>query len=236
MWQILAGQVLPSFNPASENIFPAPSAIFVTAAQMLRSGELGGDIAASVIRVIAGFLIAACIGVALGLLMAAWPAFGRQLRVVIDVLRPIPPVAWIPFGLLWFGIGDMEAVFVIAIAAIFPILLNTVAGIEAVESVVQRSGQCLGARGWRLFYYVILPRATPQIVVGLRIGLGIAWFVLVAAELIGSTSGLGYLILNSRNQGIPSLALTGMIVIGIIGYLLDVFIRQLEKRLLPWHS
>lgn len=235
LWQLVAGTVLPRINPSSENIFPAPSGIVIIAVQTFASGELANDIVASMTRVIAGFLIAAGIGVSLGVLMAAAPAFGRQMRVLVDVLRPIPPVAWIPFGLLWFGIGNVEAIFVIAIAAVFPILLNTVAGLEAVESVLRRSALCLGASGWRLFYYVILPRALPQIVVGLRIGLGVAWFVLVAAELIGSTSGLGYLILNSRNQGIPSLAMTGMIVIGVIGYLLDTVIRALERRLLPWH-
>jgi NitT/TauT family transport system permease protein len=156
--------------------------------------------------------------------------------VVVEVLRPIPPFAWIPFGLLWFGVGDEGAIFVIFIASVFPILLNTVAGVEAVELVLRRSGQCLGADGARLFRHVVLPRALPQIIIGLRIGLGFAWMVLVAAELIGSTSGLGYLILDSRNLGLPSLACMGMVVIGVVGYGLDVIIRRLERILLPWRS
>jgi NitT/TauT family transport system permease protein len=189
-----------------------------------------------VIRVAIGFLLAAIVAVPLGLSMGLWPRWGQQMRVVVEVLRPIPPFAWIPFGLLWFGVGHEEAIFVIFIASVFPILLNTVAGVEAVELELRRSGQCLGADGVRLFRYVIFPRALPQIVVGLRIGLGFAWMVLVAAELIGSTSGLGYLILDSRNLGLPSLACMGMFVIGIVGYVLDVIIRRIERILLPWHS
>ena len=126
--------------------------------------------------------------------------------------------------------------FVIVISSIFPILMNTVAGVEQVEPVLKRSALSLGASKLRLFINVVLPRALPQIIVGLRIGLGFAWMVLVASELIGSTAGLGYLILDSRNLGLPSLAFMGMFVIGIIGYLLDAGMRWLERVLLPWNA
>jgi ABC-type nitrate/sulfonate/bicarbonate transport system permease component len=236
LWELIAGYIYPRFNPTSQNIFPPPTAVVAIGWDLLRNGELIRHIGISVMRVAIGFSIAAAVAVPLGLSMGAWPAWGRQVRVVVEVLRPIPPFAWIPFGLLWFGVGNEQSIFVIFIASMFPILLNTVAGVEMVEPVLKRSALSLGADNFRLFARVILPRALPQIVVGMRIGLGFAWMVLVASELIGSISGLGYLILDSRNLGLPSLAFMGMFVIGIVGYLLDVLLRRAEKVLLPWQS
>jgi NitT/TauT family transport system permease protein len=235
-WELIAGHIYPRFNPMSQNIFPSPTAVIAIGWDLLRTGELIRHINISVTRVAVGFSIATAVAVPLGLSMGAWPAWGRQMRVVVEVLRPIPPFAWIPFGLLWFGVGNEQSFFVIFIASVFPILLNTVAGIEMVEPVLKRSALSLGANQFRLFVYVVLPSALPQIVVGMRIGLGFAWMVLVASELIGSISGLGYLILDSRNLGLPSLAFMGMFVIGIIGYLLDALMRHAEKALLPWQS
>jgi NitT/TauT family transport system permease protein len=236
LWQLVAGFIYPRLNPTSANIFPPPVAVLQTFWEFVANGELLRHTFASLLRVAAGFALAASVAVPLGLSMGAWPAWGEQVRVIVEFLRPIPPFAWIPFGLLWFGVGPEQTVFVIFIASLFPILMNTVAGVEAVEPVLKRSALCLGASKLRLFMNVILPRALPQIIVGLRIGLGFAWMVLVASELIGSTAGLGYLILDSRNLGLPSLAFMGMIVIGVIGYLLDAAMRWLERVLLPWHS
>lgn len=235
-WEIVAGTIYPKYNPTSVNIFPPPSAVLEIFWDLLKSGELVTHTLASMARVAVGFGIATLIAVPLGLSMGAWPAWGEQMRVVIEVLRPIPPFAWIPFGLLWFGVGPEQTVFVIVITSVFPILMNTVAGVEQVEPVLKRSALSLGASKFRLFVNVVLPRALPQIIVGLRIGLGFAWMVLVASELIGSTAGLGYLILDSRNLGLPSLAFMGMFVIGIIGYLLDAGMRWLERVLLPWNA
>jgi ABC-type nitrate/sulfonate/bicarbonate transport system permease component len=236
LWQLVADFIYPSFNPTSRNIFPPPTAVVSIAVDLLRNGELLHHIGVSLLRVMLGFAVACAVAIPLGLSMGAWPAWRRQMSVVVEVLRPIPPFAWIPIGLLWFGVGDAQSIFVIFVASVFPILLNTVAGVDAVEPILQRSALCLGANRWRLFYNVILPAAFPQIVVGLRIGLGFAWMVLVASELIGSISGLGYLILDSRNLGLPSLAFMGMMVIGLIGYLLDVGLRALERTLLPWRA
>jgi len=234
LWQLIAGVVYPHYNAASQNIFPAPSTVLAIGWNMLGNGELVRDIAISVTRVIMGFALASIVAVPLGLSMGAWTGWGRQVQVVVDVLRPVPPFAWIPFGLLWFGIGDQESIFVIFIAAVFPILVNTVAGVKSVELVLIRSGLCLGANRSKLFWYVVLPRAMPHILLGMRVGLGFAWMVLVAAELIGSTSGLGFLIMDSRNAGLPSLAFLGMFVIGIIGYLLDALLRAVERSLIAW--
>ncbi len=235
-WEIVAGTIYPKYNPSSVNIFPPPTAVVSIFWDLLKSGELLTHTFASMVRVAIGFSIATLIAVPLGLSMGAWPAWGEQMRVVVEVLRPIPPFAWIPFGLLWFGVGPEQTIFVIVISSVFPILMNTVAGVEQVEPVLKRSALSLGASKFRLFINVVLPRALPQIIVGLRIGLSFAWMVLVASELIGSTAGLGYLILDSRNLGLPSLAFMGMFVIGIIGYLLDAGMRWLERVLLPWNA
>ncbi|MBI3716376.1 MAG: ABC transporter permease [Betaproteobacteria bacterium] len=235
-WEIVAEYVYPHYVSTSRNIFPPPSAILVTAWDLTRSGELLRHSAFSLGRVFVGFGLACAVGIPLGLTMGAWPFWRRQVSVVVEVLRPIPPFAWIPLGLLWFGVGDTQSVFVIFIASVFPVILNTVFGIDAVDPVLRRSAMSLGADKWRLFTKVILPAALPQIVVGMRIGLSFAWMVLVASELIGSTSGLGFLILDSRNLGLPSLAFMGMLVIGLIGFLLDSAIRAVERFLLPWRA
>ncbi len=236
LWQVFANDIYPHFVPTSRNIFPPPSAVIGTAWNLLSNGELLRHSAASLARVLLGFLLACVIGIPLGLSMGAWPGWRRQMSVVIEVLRPIPPFAWIPLGLLWFGVGDTQSIFVIVIASISPVILNTVFGVDSVEQVLKRSAASLGASKWQLFMHVILPAALPQVMVGIRVGLAFAWMVLVGSELIGSTSGLGFLILDSRNMGLPSLAFTGMLVIGFIGYLLDVAIRSGERLLLPWRS
>jgi ABC-type nitrate/sulfonate/bicarbonate transport system permease component len=235
-WEILAEYVYPRFVPTSRNIFPPPSAVLGIAWELLSNGELVRHAAFSLWRVCIGFLLACAVGIPLGLSMGAWPSWRRQASVVIEVLRPIPPFAWIPIGLLWFGVGDTQSVFVIFIASVFPIVLNTVFGVDSIDPILKRSALSLGASRMSLFLRVVLPGALPQIVVGVRISLGFAWMVLVASELIGSTSGLGHLILDSRNLGLPSLAFMGMLVIGLIGYLLDVAIRAGERVLLPWRS
>lgn len=236
LWEVIAGHVYPRFNVSSANIFPPLSAVVRMGWELTENGELIRHVAASLGRVVAGFLIAAAFSIPLGLSIGVWQGWRRQVLLVVEILRPIPPFAWIPLGLLWFGVSDAQSVFVIAVAAFFPILLNTVAGVDAVDPIHRRSALSLGASRRRLFLHVLLPGALPQIFVGLRIGLGFAWMVVVASELIGSVSGLGNLILDSRNRGLPSLAFMGMIVIGLVGYLLDLLVRRTEKVMLPWRS
>lgn len=233
-WEIVARFVLPSYVPTSMNIFPPPTAVLATAWEFIRTGELLTHVGHSLRRVLAGFAIATAIAVPLGLSMGAWPEWRRQVGVVVSILRPIPPFAWIPIGLLWFGVSDAQSIFVIVVASFFPILLNTLAGVDHVDPVHIRSALCFGASRLEMFRDIVLRSALPSIFVGLRIGLGFAWMVVVASELIGSVSGLGHLILDSRNLGLPSLAFMGMIVIGIVGYLLDRAMVRIEAAVLPW--
>ncbi len=236
IWQVIAQYIYPIYNPNSERIFPPPSAVIETAWQMASTGELFSHIAASVRRVFAGFMLAAIVAIPLGLSMGAWPKWRKQLNPLLEILRPVPPFAWIPISLLWFGVGDSQSIFVIFIATIFPILLNTVSGVDSVNTIHIRAAQCLGASRKTLFVKVVLMSALPSIFVGLRTGLGLGWMVLVASELIGAVSGLGYLINDSRNMGIPDLAFMGMIMIGVIGLCIEFGARKLEQRLIPWYT
>ena len=150
------------------------------------------------------------------------------------MLRPVPPLAWIPLSILWFGIGDTQNQFIIFLGIFFPILLNTFAGVVGVEPNLIRAARCLGASEWEVLRRVVLRAALPQIVTGIRIGLGVGWMALVAAELVGANSGLGFLINDARTVLRTDYVIVGMATIGLVGLLIDWLIRVLVRRLLPW--
>jgi len=234
-WQIFSRFIYPYFNPTASNILPPPSSILSMGWDLFKNGRLFVHILASLRRIVMGFLLAAILGLPLGILMGISKNIRLQMAPLIELLRPIPPFAWLPLALLWFGIGDRESIFLIIIAAIFPIILNTQEGIEKIDVRLINAAQSLGcAEKRRLLLKIIFPASLPSIFLGLRIGLGFSWMVLVGAEMIGSISGLGYLILDSRNLGLPNLALLGMVIIGIIGYVLDLGMRKLSNLILLW--
>jgi len=234
-WQIFSCFIYPRFNPTASNILPPPSSVISMGWQLLKNGKLFIHILASLRRIMIGFLIAVVLGAPLGIFMGISKKIRIQVSPLIELLRPIPPFAWLPLALLWFGIGDKESIFLIVIAAIFPIILNSVEGVDRVDIRLIHAAQSLGCeKRRRLLLKIILPAALPSILLGLRVGLGFSWMVLVGAEMVGSISGLGYLILDSRNLGLPNLALLGMAVIGVIGYLLDFGMRKLSNLVLIW--
>jgi len=157
-----------------------------------------------------------------------------QVDPVIEMLRPVPPLAWIPLSILWFGIGDTQNQFIIFLGIFFPILLNTIAGVANVEPNLVRAARCLGANDWEVLWRVVLRAALPQIVTGVRIGLGVGWMALVAAELVGANSGLGFLINDARTVLRTDYVIVGMATIGVVGLFIDWVIRSLSRRLLPW--
>ena len=190
----------------------------------------------SIQRVGLGFVIALCAAIPLGIL-CGWSLTLRQmLTPVIETIRPIPPLAWIPLAILWFGIGLNSAVFIIFLGCFFPILLSTMSGVLSVDPVLISAAKTLGAGRRQLLVNVLLPGSTPSIYTGLRIGLGIGWMTLVAAEFTGVKSGygLGYMIMTARDIQRPDLVIAGMAVIGITGFLLDGMLRMLESRALRW--
>ena len=209
---------------------PTPLATWLALLDLARSNRLWSDSIASLYRVTWGFFLAAAVGIPLGLAVGWSTRTYTALNPIIQGLRPISPIAWIPFAILWYGIGDKAGVFLIFYASFFPITVGTVAAVRNISRVHQRSAMNFGLTGFELFRRVVLPAALPQIITSLRIALGVAWLVIVAAEMVGMDSGLGYLINDARNMGKRyDLVAATMIVIGAIGIVLDALIRRLER-------
>jgi len=215
---------------SGSDLFPTPMEVVRGIQELFEKGLLLKYIVASLFRVSWGFGLAVVVGVPLGLILGWFkPAF-QALNPMIQILRPISPIAWIPVAILWFGIDDTAPVFLIFLASVFPITVSSMAAVQNMQLVYLRAAQNFGIKGPQLFRRVILPAALPQIITGIRIALGIAWLVVVAAEMIAVNSGLGYLIIDARNAGKRyDLVVAGMVMIGLIGLVLDLLIRQLEK-------
>jgi len=210
-------------------IFPTPLDTALAFGELFESQRLWGDVTASLFRVTWGFLLAAAVGIPLGLVLG-WSTRGFEaLNPIVQGLRPISPIAWIPIAILWFGIGDGAGVFLIFLSTFFPVTVGTTAAVRNISQVHRRSAENFGVKGFELMRRVVLPAALPQIITSLRIALGVAWLVIVAAEMVGMESGLGYLINDARNAGVRyDLVVATMIVIGVIGVILDLLIRRLE--------
>jgi NitT/TauT family transport system permease protein len=177
-----------------------------------------------------GFGLAVLVGVPLGLFLGWFRMAYLAFNPMIQVLRPISPIAWIPLAILWFGVSDAAPVFLIFLASVFPITVSATAAVRNLQPVYLRAAKNFGLGRVQLFARVILPATLPQILTGVRIALGVAWLVVVAAEMIAVNSGLGYLIIDARNAGKRyDLVVAGMLVIGVIGLALDLLIRQLER-------
>ena len=217
-------------------IFPTPWAVLTGTVELLRDGTLWRHIGASLLRVGTGFGLAACVAVPLGLWMGWVRGAYQTLNPIFQILRPISPIAWIPIAILWFGVGDASPIYLIFISSVFPMIVQTVVGVHTIERRYLRAAQNFGVSHRTLFMRVVIPAVMPQILVGMRIGLGVAWLVVVAAEMIALHSGLGYMIMDSRNAGNRyDLVVAGMIIIGLIGLSLDGIMRTLEgARWVRW--
>jgi NitT/TauT family transport system permease protein len=216
---------------ASESvIFPTPLAVVQGLADMARDGTLWRHIGSSLLRVGSGFALAVAVGVPLGLLMGWIPGAYATVNPIVQLLRPISPIAWIPLAILWFGVGDASPIFLIFLSAVFPIVVQTTAGVHTIERQYLRAAANFGVSRRKLFLQVVIPAVLPQVIIGMRVSLGVAWLVVVAAEMIALDSGLGYMIIDARNAGNRyDLVVAGMAVIGVIGLLLDLAMRRLEK-------
>ena len=217
-------------------VFPTPWQVVGGVVELIRDGTLFEHIGASLFRVGAGFGLAVLIAVPLGLWMGWVKGAFVTLNPLFQILRPISPIAWIPIAILWFGIGDVSPIFLIFIASVFPMVVQTTNGVHTIEKRYLRAAANFGVSRATLFRQVVIPAVLPQIIVGMRIGLGVAWLVVVAAEMIALRSGLGYLIIDSRNAGNRyDLVIAGMIIIGLIGLLLDGLMRLLESlKIVRW--
>jgi NitT/TauT family transport system permease protein len=210
-------------------IFPTPWQVVSGTVELLQDGTLWEHVGASLFRVGTGFFLAVVFAVPLGLWMGWARGAFRTLNPIFQMLRPISPIAWIPIAILWFGVGNASPIYLIFISSVFPMIVQTTAGVHTIERRYLRAAQNFGGSRYTLFRHVVIPAVLPQIIVGMRIGLGVAWLVVVAAEMIALRSGLGYLIIDSRNAGNRyDLVIAGMVIIGLIGLLLDGVMRLLE--------
>jgi ABC-type nitrate/sulfonate/bicarbonate transport system permease component len=232
-WQFASTVWLPRIDPHMAVLMPAPTSIAKTAAAMIASGELLYNLLASLRREAIAFLFAAT-AIPLGMAMGWWRVVYNQVNPVMEILRPIPPLAWIPLSILWFGLGDEQNEFIIFLGMFFPILVNTIVGVKNIEPNLVRAARSLGAPERKVLWRVVLVGALPQIITGVRIGLGVGWMALVAAELVGASSGLGFLINDARSMLRTDTIAVGMLTIGLIGLVIDTAIRLLSRRLLPW--
>ena len=198
--------------------------------ELARDGTLWEHIGASLFRVGVGFGLAALIAIPLGLWMGWVAGAYRMFNPIFQMLRPISPIAWIPIAILWFGVGDVSPIFLIFISSVFPMIVQTTSGVHTIERRYLRAAANFGVPRGILFRQVVIPAVLPEVIVGMRIGIGVAWLVVVAAEMIALHSGLGYLIMDSRNAGNRyDLVVASMVIIGLIGLLLDGLTRLLER-------
>ena len=211
-------------------IFPSPLDVEKGLVKLAHGNVLWLDIADSLRRVAIGYGAAVILGIPLGLVLGWYPSINQVVNPAMQILRPISPIAWIPIAIIFFGVGDNAAIFLIFLSAFFPIVVACIDGVSNVPSMFRRAGRNFGLSPLQLLARVIFPAALPRILIGLRISLGIAWLVVVAAEMVAVDSGLGYLVIDSRNSGQRyDLVVAAMLMIGVIGLVLDLGFRRLEK-------
>lgn len=228
-------QISSKLGILNASILPAPSTIWDTLISMVESGEIFKHLGISLLRVIKGYALGCFLGITLGTLMGLIKRFDKALTFIVGIFRPIPVIAWVPMLILWLGIDESSKVTVIAIGSFWPILLNTIHGIKNTDRKYLELAQTLEKSKTLILFKIILPSALPSIFTGLRIGIGSAWMSVVGAELIAAASGIGYLISYARELSQPDVMLVGVCSIGIIGLLIDLAIKRIEKRVLRWN-
>ena len=230
VWQILG--VIGWLNPVT---LPPLTKVILSFGELLSNGKLLKHILVSIIRVLEGFGLAAGLGISLGVAVGLSQTFDKVTDLIIQILKPIPPIAWIPLAIIWFGIGEASKIFIIFLGAFFPILINVIDGIRRIDTKLIELAKILEVPWLRFVKELILPGILAPIMTGLRVGLGVAWMCVVAAELIAASEGVGYLIMDARQLSQPDVVLVGMFTIGVIGKLMDGFLKWLSKRVLVWN-
>lgn len=227
--------LMASRGTLNEIIMPAPSKVIDTVIELISSGTLWTNLAISVTRVMKGYLIAVVLGITLGILTGLSKHAERLTVLIIQIIKPIPPIAWIPLVILWFGIGESGKVFLIFLGSFFNILINVYDGIKQADDKYIEVSKAMETPFFKHVFQLIVPAAAPNIFTGLRIGLSSGWMCVVAAELVSSTTGLGYMIMNARQFGQTDVIIVGMLTIGIIGKIMDSLLRKIEKHVIKWN-
>jgi NitT/TauT family transport system permease protein len=221
-------QIAVSRHP--DQLLPGPLAVLRAIGELLQHGLLARYVVASLFRVTWGFALAAVLAIPLGLTIGWYRRSEMAFNPLVQIFRPISPLAWIPLAILWFGVGDFAAIFLIFVGCFFPLLLTAMSAVHNIPAVYVNIGRNFGLSTAQFIYRVLYPAVVPQLIIGARITMGIAWLVVVAAEMIAVNSGLGFLIIDARNAGNRyDLVIAGMVIIGTIGLLLDVAMRSLER-------
>lgn len=235
LWS-LAGAVVEWLRPFNPLFLPAPWVVLGALLDLARKGQLWIHVGATLERVAVGFTTGAVAAVALGLLAGQVRAVRNVLEPVVELLRPIPPLAMLPLFIVWVGIGEGSKVGFITYATFFPMFVTTVHGVAQIDGRLLRAAQSLGARPRQLFFRVILPAALPDVLTGLRLGVALSFFVIVISEFIGAESGLGYLINDGRNFFLVPQMLGAAVLLGFLGYAGNGLVRGLERRVLRWQQ
>lgn len=229
LWQIASTSGW--INPL---IAPPPTTVLADLLHLITSGELAVALAATFKRILVGFGLAIAISVTLGTLMARVRLVEDFFDPLVELIRPVSPLAIFPLAILWFGIGDASKIFLITLSCSFPIILATYAGVRSVDISLIRAARSLGANPWEIMTRVVVPGSLPQIVTGVRISWGIALIVIIASEMIGATEGLGYLVLQAQQTFRVERVFGGIVIIGLLGFLTDQLLRKFSRWLLPW--
>ncbi len=227
LWYIICDVLIlvPSY------MFPGPVEVVNAFIKLLVSGKLFRDVIDTLYKVLFGLFLAAVVGISCGIILGWFKKLERLCTLIISVLRPIPPIAWIPFSILWFGIGTAPAVFIIFMGCVFPILVSTIDGVHRTKGVLIEAAQSFGASSTQMLTEVILPATVPYIVSGLKVGIGIALMCTISGEMIGSSSGIGYMILTSTNLFDTGSTVVGMLVIGLIGIIFDYIFTKIQEQI-----
>ncbi|WP_337263937.1 MULTISPECIES: taurine ABC transporter permease TauC [unclassified Serratia (in: enterobacteria)] len=234
-WGVTAMQLIsPLFLPAPQQVLR--QLITIASPQGFMEATLWQHLAASLGRILVALLAAVVMGIPVGIAMGLNDKVRAVLDPLIEIYRPVPPLAYLPLMVIWFGIGETSKILLIYLAIFAPVALSAVAGVCSVEPVRIRAAQALGASDWQVVRFVVLPSALPEILTGIRIGLGVGWSTLVAAELIAATRGLGFMVQSAGEFLATDVVVAGISVIAIIAFGLELGLRALQRRLTPWHG
>jgi len=233
---IITWEIISILNIFPWIFLPPLEDVLIEFLGMILRGDIFIDAGYSLLRVGLGFIVALGIAIPLGVIIGWFPLAFKIFDPLIEITRPIPPLAWTGLALLWFGIGLSSSVFLVFLGAFFPILLNTIAGVKGIDKKFIEAAHILGANEKQVLTKVVIPGSLPSIFTGIRIGMGVGWMVVVAAEMIAARHGLGSLIIISTNIGRTDRVLVGMIAIGILGLIIDYSLRHLSKRLFVWRE
>lgn len=233
---LLVWELLSRIGVFPPNLLPAPSAIALTLSHLATTGELLGHISVTLYRVVAGFTIGMLIATFLGTLTGYFRFARELLDPLLQALRNIPSLAWVPLFILWLGIYETSKIALIAVGVFFPVYLNLMTGVQQVDRKLVEVGKVYQFNQWQLIWRVFLPATLPSYIVGLRSGLGLGWMFVVAAEIMGASRGLGFLLVDGQTTGRPDLILASILLFAVLGKLTDALLAEIGKRLLYWQD